>query len=150
MDTEMIIKKTWGQGFVTIGSVTRDSCRYVAEYISKGMMSGTTVKQLKLYCKEPPFALMSQGIGAAYVAANEDQLRRDLGVRVRGKSVGLPRYYRKVLGLTTEDLAPKAREVQAKKLKQLEKEVHGHEDAIFPRVVSARKQTINNIVAKSR
>lgn len=148
VETEEIINKTWGQGFITLGTVTQDSCRYVSEYISKGMMAGTTIKQLQLDKKEPPFALMSHGIGEEYVKKNEKVLRETLETRVKNKKMGLPRYYKKVLGLTAEELAPKAKEVQLKRLNQLKKQVKGHEEHIFERVVSARRQTINNIVGK--
>lgn len=145
---ERIIRETWGLGFVTLGTVTYDSCRYVAEYISKGMMAGSSIKQLQLDKKEPPFALMSQGIGKDYVNKNKEELLKKLNTRLRGKDVGLPRYYKKVLGLTAEELGPKAKEVQIKKLKQLQKAVKGDEEKIWPRVVSQRRQAVKNLVAK--
>lgn len=145
-----LIEKSWTFGFVKIGSVTYDSCRYVAEYISKGLQGGTTVKQLQLDGKEPPFALMSKGIGKDYVEQNKKQLLKELGVLVGTRKTGLPRYYRKILGITTEQLAVQAKEKQEKEYKRLLKQTKKKEDAIFPRVISEKRQRLNNVVAKKR
>ena len=34
-ETRALVKDTWGLGLVHVGSVTYDSCRYVAQYIRK-------------------------------------------------------------------------------------------------------------------
>lgn len=94
-----VIKKSWTLGQVFIGTVTIESCRYVANYIQKRQS-----KNMQLGLREKPFAIMSKGLGLAYAIENADQLRRTLSSRIQGKEVGLPRYYQKKLEITTEEL----------------------------------------------
>ena len=63
--------------------------------------------------REAPFALMSKKIGQKYALKRADQIKKNLCVKKNGKPAGLPRYYRKILGITTEDLMGKAIERQA-------------------------------------
>lgn len=89
------IKENWGQGFVKAGSVTYDSCHYVAGYIQK-KLNGPMGKEA-YGDREPPFMRCSRGIGERWMKENEDYLIRNLGLTVKGKEMGLPRYYKKKL-----------------------------------------------------
>lgn len=100
------IADAWGFGFVKLGTVTYQSARYVANYIQKkynGRLADQTYGD-----KQIPFQLCSQGLGKSWALDNEENLRENLGTTIEGTEVGLPRYYRKVLGITSEDLAKKA------------------------------------------
>lgn len=146
-ETKEIIHDTWNNGFVKIGTVTYDSCRYVAEYIQKGLMSGTNLKQLGSRCR--PFALMSKGIGKAYAMKNKKQLIENLEVSVHGVKTGIPRYYRKIIPeITQEMLAEKSIKANSEKLKKLKRQTHGNDEAIWPRVISGRRQTLKKIIGK--
>lgn len=147
-ESKELLTKCWGKGLVNLGTVTYNSCRYVAEYISKGMMVGSSVYQLQLDGKEPPFALMSQGIGKSYVEKNKKQIIENIGVKLQGKEVGLPRYYRKILGLDKEQLAEKAIINQEKELKRLMKQCKGDESKVYERHVSELKQRLNKLKKK--
>lgn len=146
-ETREIIESKWKKGFVKIGTVTYDSCRYVAEYLQKGLLSGTNLKQLGQ--RQRPFALMSKGIGKAYAEKNKKQLIENLEVSVHGVQTGIPRYYRKIIPeITQEMLAEKALNAKDQRLKSLTKQCKGKVENIWPRVVSARKQTLKKILAK--
>ena len=142
-DDEEIIKKSWSLGFIKLGTVTYDSCRYVADYVQK-RMSGP--RQLGL--REEPFALMSKGIGKKYMEANEVQLRDKLTTTIRGVKVGLPRYYRKKLEIPTEDLMRHAEE-RRKDVEQLHVERVGDSDEVFESVKRSRSQAELNAIARS-
>jgi hypothetical protein len=96
------------------GTVTYDSARYVAGYVQKKLNGQKAVEQYG--DKQPPFMLVSQGIGRAYAFKYADEFRKELGYTIRGNEVGLPRYYRKVLEIDTELLREKAnfRELEIK------------------------------------
>ncbi len=92
---DSFIKSAWPLGFVYIGNVTPQSCRYVAQYVHKKYSEKWNQR---IYGdKQPPFQLQSQGLGKEYMYENADRLLADLCVTMNGKPVGLPRYYQKKL-----------------------------------------------------
>lgn len=97
------IEQTWNRGFVYCGTVTYDSCRYVGDYIMK-KYNGK--KKIEAYGDlVVPFQRQSQGIGLQFCMDNQDLLKRDKTIYIRGKSVGLPRYFVKKLYSTTVEKA---------------------------------------------
>lgn len=98
------------------GTVNYDSCRYVADYsFSKKSMNelikdgyyeeydsydefGNAVK-LHRMIKQPPFQLVSHGIGESFVNKYSSELKANESVRVHGAERSLPKYYRDKLGL---------------------------------------------------
>lgn len=103
----------WSLGNNSVGSVTYDSCRYVVDYIMK-KYNGQTAKEV-YGDRVVPFRICSNGIGKRYAQDNQVRLKENLADTVRGVPIGLPRYYRKVLDIPTEDLAAKAIERQEKR-----------------------------------
>lgn len=99
------IEDAWGLGFVKCGLVEHDSIQYVAGYIEKKLLGDKAqyYTDNKLY---PPFSRCSQGIGKQFALDNRSQIEQEYKVTMQGKSVGLPRYYRKVLGIEKIDLLP--------------------------------------------
>lgn len=90
------LAQAWSFGHIDVSGVGYDSARYVADYVQKD-------DRTEMYDgRNPPFALMSQGIGLEYMRQNSDKLKRTLSCRVGPVSVGLPRYYQKKLAETTE------------------------------------------------
>lgn len=98
------------------GSVTYDSCRYVADYsfskqslkdyVKKGYFEEYDGKdefgnEKKCYhmIKQPPFQLVSHGIGESFVNQYASELKNNETVRVHGVVRSLPKYYRNKLGL---------------------------------------------------
>lgn len=90
--SKFIIDDAWGFGFSTIGSVTAESCRYVTDYVLK-KYSGSKAT-LEYHDKQPPFRLLSQGLGYEYLISNLDTIEHWQGVFYHGKKKKLPRYYR--------------------------------------------------------
>lgn len=99
------IKKAWKLGLVHAGTVTSASCKYVGNYIQK--------KESMKYLtegREPPFQLQSMGIGKQYALRNAEQIHSQLNITQMGTPVGIPRYYKKILGLGEREFAQKAQE----------------------------------------
>jgi len=96
LDDKSIIDQAWRLGSIHCGTVTYDSCRYVSDYIFT-VYNGSDVSRYG--GRYPPFRIGSVGFGAKYCELNEDQLRVNLSLTVRGAPMGLPRYYRKRLGI---------------------------------------------------
>jgi len=80
--------KYWDKGFIKIGELTFQSARYTANYLLK--QAGVEYKD-----KEPPFQLMSKGLGADFIFENGDLVRR--GLTRNGNQQITPRFYRKKL-----------------------------------------------------
>ena len=101
-----LVEENWPYGFVRIGTVTYDSCRYVAGYVQKKLYG----KGAEIYEEKgilPPFARMSKGLGERYVEKYWNKLWSQETVTVRGVPLGLPRYYKKKLdydGFLTYDV----------------------------------------------
>jgi hypothetical protein len=85
--------KAWKKGFVNAGTVTPDSTRYVAEYIHKKLYGPDASS------RQQPFALMSQGIGSAWMNNNKEYLENNAQITFQGKPYGIPKYYREKLSL---------------------------------------------------
>jgi len=90
------LKTAWNdKGMVVLGSVTKDSLRYVTDYIQKKLYG----KAALLDSRTQPFSLMSQGIGRQFAIDNAENYYHNLSQRVLGTLTGMPRYYVKQLGL---------------------------------------------------
>lgn len=81
------VEKAWPYGRIDVGNAEEDSIRYVCGYIAK-----------KFYEPVPDgclstFQLQSQGIGLQYAMDNLERLKEE-GCSFRGKSQGVPRYFR--------------------------------------------------------
>ena len=98
------------------GTVNYDSCRYVADYSFSKKSKKELVRdgylqefvtvddfgnKIKTYCiiKQPPFQLISQGIGLSFINHYKDELLSKDKITVHGAERNLPRYYREKLGL---------------------------------------------------
>lgn len=92
------LEKAWSLGFVQSKSVSSDSAlAYVAGYVDKKIydnISEYTNKGLL-----PPFVLCSQGIGKQFALDNQEMILNRGFITYNGSKIGIPRYYRKVLGL---------------------------------------------------
>lgn len=87
--------EVWPYGFNSSGTVTYDSCRYVAGYcIDK--LSGP-LADLEYGSKEPPFQLQSKGLGRDWCDKNRDSIISGKQFTSLGKPTGLPSYYKRRL-----------------------------------------------------
>lgn len=122
------------------GSVTYDSCRYVSDYIFK-KYSGK--KKDDVYGDlQPPFRVLSGGLGLRYCQDNAEQLKRNMGFTLRGVPVGLPRYYVEKLGL---ELRPQENIEQWRNYAKR----YGYDEADIPDLIAdSRKQ--RNLNAEAR
>lgn len=90
-------EKIWPYGNVFVGTVTKDSARYTAEYMLKEVSSQEEYGHLK-----PPFLLQSKGLGAQYADDNAENIKANKAVYIDGKPKGIPRYYKKRLEIEAE------------------------------------------------
>lgn len=76
-----------------INFVTRETIQYVAGYVQKKLKSynGELYKTLGI---EPPFKIMSKGLGLNYAKENADILRENGYTYYNGNKVRIPRYFR--------------------------------------------------------
>ena len=119
-----IIQESWKFGFIQCGTVTYDSCRYVAQYVDK-KYNGDTAK--KVYGeKQVPFQLCSKGIGKTWALHNIRYLQENQNITVKGVSVGLPRYYTKLVDIPKEERIKKTEEREREALLTYEKRSFRH------------------------
>lgn len=96
----------WGNGFASLGDVTRHSAGYVARYSLKkigGPLAGAAYQFVTpdgvVVDRRPPFARASSrpGIGASWLERFRSDVFPHDNMIVDGKMVPVPRYYRKLL-----------------------------------------------------
>lgn len=113
MDNKLI-EDNWSLGFVKVGTMTYESCRYVAGYVQKKLY-GDGAKFYEDNHLVPPFLRCSKGLGERYVDKYNNKLYSNLDITVHGHSVGIPRYYRKKMDMDSWLLYNSEREEKVKK-----------------------------------
>lgn len=93
---QALVDQAWGKGFVSIGTVTLESCRYVSNYVLKEQKGGLASKDYGN--KIAPFRLSSQLLGARFLDDNRNQIISNCYITVHGTKMCVPRYYIKRLG----------------------------------------------------
>lgn len=93
---KMVIFKAWKKGFVKVKPFLPSAVKYVTKYIHKS-------DQRLMPGQYPPFKRQSTALGKRYALENADVFRKRLHLRMSGFRYPLPRYYRKVLGITELD-----------------------------------------------
>ena len=92
-----LVQKHWPNGYVRLGTVTEDSCAYVAKYMTKKLRGKSLESKLSIDPNfQNEFVLMSRrpGIGAELSPAMVRYLQ-DNGIYYRkGVKTGLPRYWK--------------------------------------------------------
>lgn len=96
-ETEEIIKDVWSAGRISVDGLSFDSARYVADYIQKKWYGDSSVSAFP--DRPEPFQLQSNGIGRSFALDNKERIESTLNITMRGKNVGIPRYYQKILEL---------------------------------------------------
>lgn len=92
-----LVRKCWkhcDEVGIYFGTVTKDSCRYTADYIMKSAKSKADKEAYYRQCMEPPFCTISNGIGLEFIASHSDEMTKNLStIGANGERVSLPRYY---------------------------------------------------------
>jgi len=95
LETQKYLLESWQKGTIDIGTVTEASIRYCTKYIIQTYEVSDWV--------EPPFRLMSNGIGRGYLDSlqlkkyHKRDLSRDFITKQNGTKHALPRYYKEKL-----------------------------------------------------
>lgn len=100
-DDVPLLSSCWQLGFVKVGTCTEYSTQYVSGYIQKKLIGKRAVEYGD---REPPFQLVSQGLGYAYASANKEFYEQKGFSRYRGSNRQIPRYYKKKLALDLTDV----------------------------------------------
>jgi hypothetical protein len=113
----------WPFGSNTVGTVTYKSCRYVAQYIVD-KLNGKKGKE-HYGDRQPPFSLMSKGLGKKWLEAHRDQVVANKSMTFEGHKVSIPRYYKKML---REELAEELKEQAGEYAEQERKRIQERAD----------------------
>jgi len=149
-----LLEDAWRRGFITTGTVTYDSARYVAEYISKDY-DGELAE--KVYgSRSRPFKLCSGGLGKGYAVAYADQIKKGQGTTIRGVHVQVPRYYLKkanaskaeVLALTEIGELYQSDRFKAIKEKFLKQGKPAENSDVLTAIIDGRMQRSKTMLAK--
>ena len=89
-----IINETWNKGFVYLSPFDPVRAAYVAAYVQK-KLNGAMAREV-YGNRLAPFALMSKGIGKRWALDNNAQLNEFKTITIKGKPMGVPRYYTKI------------------------------------------------------
>nr|QJB18826.1 MAG: replication initiator protein [Microvirus sp.] len=116
-----LIEESWNQGRIDLGTVTYDSCRYVAQYVDKKYFGQKKYDTYNMQSKKPPFQIASQGFGLQFANENNVQLTQQLYTTVRGQKCKIPRYYIKKLKINTEQIHKQSFEYKSEKQDKLYK-----------------------------
>lgn len=110
-----ILADIWKNGNVQSSRVTTGRILYCVSYVDKKIMD---IKKIDIGKRYPPFRLTSNGFGRSYVNDNKAELLEAKAIRDRGHDIGLPRYYKKMLGIPPEEIHQKARSNEFIKFKK--------------------------------
>lgn len=100
------LNSIWKNGLVFVGSVTFESCQYVAKYVVK-KLTGDNADVYERYNFEPEFNVFSNrpGIGRDYFDSHAfDIYKNDELILTGGKTVPPPRYFDKCMDSLDEEL----------------------------------------------
>jgi hypothetical protein len=108
-----VLDEIWGHGHCLIGSVTPQSCGYVARYIMKKVTGSQANDHYaavnpstgEWYLQKPEFVVMSRrpGIGQAYYEKYKDEIFASDSIVINGNEVPVPTYYTKLLAKENSD-----------------------------------------------
>lgn len=119
--TSATLERLWSHGFVSLASVSWQTCAYVARYVTKKLNGPEGIFYSYRNCL-PPFALMSRRPGiAGYFAVDHPELLSDRMLYIddvfgvsNHKKVCTPKYLFEKLSLTNPDLYDKIKSERAR------------------------------------
>lgn len=143
------IRKSWGLGLTSTEECCRETIQYVAGYIEKKLI-GKDADEYKKNGLCPPFSRQSQGLGKAFCLDNAKQIRDNLKITLNGNNVGIPRYYKKVLGIERTDMMPVVAEANYLTDEQWKKRGVYGSIAQYKASLAGKKQHELNVTAKTK
>lgn len=120
------LETIWKKGNNQIGSLSYKSARYVADYVGK-----QDDRPEMCAFRELPFMLMSQGIGKRWCLAHREQILENMDITIQGKSVGIPKYYQKILDIPRDHFREKAEERDREALHLYQKRVNRDKPGVW-------------------
>lgn len=133
---------TWPYGYIHIGAVTYASARYVIKYIQRKYLTIDWADRV------PPFQLQSNGIGRKFCEANKQQIKDNLKILVNGKTVGVPRYYKKIIDFDSQALYEESKKNQQKIVDNYKKKGVVNKERVYNHCRKSRKQRERNTLAR--
>lgn len=100
---DSVLKEAWPYGFNYTGSVTYDSCRYVAGYCIDKLSGPLAISTYG--SNEAPFQLQSKGLGKNWCDKNADKIQAGKQFTSLGRPIGLPAYYKRRLNYKNREAA---------------------------------------------
>lgn len=88
-----LVSSAWQLGFTKSLPADRGCVRYVLKYMDK-QIHGPEALKATYGDKQPPFALMSQGIGLQWLKENSELIDLTGGIPYNGKVRPIPNYYK--------------------------------------------------------
>lgn len=151
------VLKLWKYGHADFGSVTPDSCSYVAGYVTKKITGKASYDHYEritedgsIYYVCPEFARMSlkPGIGADWFQANWSEVYPDDEVIVNGKSRKPPKYYDVLLERMKPDLyaSVKAKRKEAMQTDEVYLEQHPKRLAAKAKIATQRNSMLRTSI----
>lgn len=154
------IRRSWKYGFIKVEPASASSIRYVLKYLDKEFDELSSYKALGV---NPPFRLMSKGIGSKFIESLPNYLNDKNQFFFNGAWRPLPRYYKEKLGLldsAKEDFDDidinayvnrdsKRRSRIMEYFSQTYSDVAGYENALVSAVAKAGKVVLDNLKKKS-
>lgn len=86
--------------------VTPADIGYVVSYVSKKLTGNYADSEYKDKGREPPFHVVSQGLGLDFALKNKDRLIQNGYTMINGSRIGIPKYLREKLGISIENWSP--------------------------------------------
>ncbi|WNK14753.1 MAG: replication initiator protein [Microvirus sp.] len=140
VEDERAVAACWSFGFVSVSDFVRARARYVAGYLLKEVDSSVS-----LFGRQRPFALMSKGLGKRFALVNAKRIfDGDVPLRVEGKPVAVPRYFRKLIGGRVVDVPESEVDLFLVHWRRLGDSASKHE--IFDSIERSRKQAARDFV----
>lgn len=148
-----ILEQLWDKGISSIGTVTLNSCGYVARYVVKKFKGKGAEDHYKELGISPEFVVMSRrpGIGFEWFQKYyKDVFPNDFVVDNKGKKNAPPRYYFKLLDDLSHELVLDVDDSRADKLLKLVQENPDYEiaDDLNYKELIRKRQVSNTIVRK--
>lgn len=127
----------WKKGFVVIGEVNYNTCRYTAEYIQKKLYGW----KAKDDPRQQPFALMSKGLGYSFAEKHQQYLYDNLMITHQGVPMAMPKYYAQKLDLVS-DIKMSQEYMKAIRKRDFEKKYRdkGEDPALVQRDINNHKE----------
>lgn len=101
------VYSAWDLGFVSMSDVGMESALYVAKYVRK---KKTGERAQEYGSRVAPFCVCSKGLGKRYAKEHAEQIKENCFISVNGHRMAVPRYYRDIVGLTSEEVFRKTEE----------------------------------------